>query len=570
MTRPADPDLIVAPPAATGAKTQKSAPGRDRLVVAYIVLAIMALVPGIVGVSGLAPAAEPSAQTLLAALHRELQDISFGRGLRFWLGVAGTTLLVLLLLYPLRKVLAGRRELGSVAGWFHLHMLMGLMAPVLILYHANFGPGSLNSNVALATMLLVVVSGIAGHFVHARANARLHGHKQSARQHLDTLVASLATLEGPHASKRGLVDRLGQFEAGVTATPRSILGHVASLFSIALKRHEFLIDIDWLIAAAGDNGSTRDAQSDHRRRLREQLNRFLAALAATAGKAIAESLWSTWRLMHTPVYLVMLAAIALHVAAVWNLDRPVKSATLPATEMPTPIADPAASRDRSATRAAAAAAIKQVRRPTIAIETSGASTAPSPASNTELTGNVVASQSLARPPDLVVTATVAPVLPAEATKPPPAPTLARRPAPRSATAQEPVETRARPAEQAVAPAEREAAPLYAELQRRIEAPQMGLGAPKPQSLIEHFALWKAKMEAKQFAHSLQETGFELTGKHARAECKSCHTTPPAEAKKDNPRQCIACHKTDDIHRGRRPDCVQCHTTNRWSEIVKRR
>ena len=29
--------------------------------------------------------------------------------------------------------------------------------------------------------------------------------------------------------------------------------------------------------------------------------------------------------------------------------------------------------------------------------------------------------------------------------------------------------------------------------------------------------------------------------------------------------CIACHKGDDIHRGRRPACAQCHTTNRFSE-----
>ena len=62
----------------------------------------------------------------------------------------------------------------------------------------------------------------------------------------------------------------------------------------------------------------------------------------------------------------------------------------------------------------------------------------------------------------------------------------------------------------------------------------------------------------QFDHAKQ-SGFALTGSHARVQCGSCHRRPPSEVKL--PTNCIACHSDDDIHLGqfgRR--CESCHST----------
>ena len=112
--------------------------------------------------------------------------------------------------------------------------------------------------------------------------------------------------------------------------------------------------------------------------------------------------------------------------------------------------------------------------------------------------------------------------------------------------------------------------VYSELQRKTETAPMGLGAPKPRTLAEQIATLKAKQKAGEFAHSNMETGFALTGKHLKADCADCHTAPLKETRQASVRQCIACHKSDDVHRGRRPDCAQCHTTNRWSERIRKR
>ena len=102
-------------------------------------------------------------------------------------------------------------------------------------------------------------------------------------------------------------------------------------------------------------------------------------------------------------------------------------------------------------------------------------------------------------------------------------------------------------------------PAHVEL-RRLTEPPMGLGGARDTTLTERIR----ELKAQRFDHA--RTRFPLTGKHVRVACESCHV----KSLEGTPRDCVACHREDDIHRGRRPDCARCHTTNRWSEIVRRR
>jgi len=43
-----------------------------------------------------------------------------------------------------------------------------------------------------------------------------------------------------------------------------------------------------------------------------------------------------------------------------------------------------------------------------------------------------------------------------------------------------------------------------------------------------------------------------------------------QTRSSNPRACMSCHKEDDVHRGRRPVCANCHTPRSWREIIRRR
>ena len=62
--------------------------------------------------------------------------------------------------------------------------------------------------------------------------------------------------------------------------------------------------------------------------------------------------------------------------------------------------------------------------------------------------------------------------------------------------------------------------------------------------------------------------YPLTGKHQRLDCAACHSKPLRDTRQASVRGCVDCHSKDDIHRGKRPDCAQCHTTVRWSQRIR--
>jgi hypothetical protein len=63
----------------------------------------------------------------------------------------------------------------------------------------------------------------------------------------------------------------------------------------------------------------------------------------------------------------------------------------------------------------------------------------------------------------------------------------------------------------------------------------------------------------KFDHN--KTDLKLTGAHETVTCDACHL---AGHYKQTPKSCVACHMTDDEHRGSRgEDCAKCHTTKEW-------
>jgi hypothetical protein len=62
------------------------------------------------------------------------------------------------------------------------------------------------------------------------------------------------------------------------------------------------------------------------------------------------------------------------------------------------------------------------------------------------------------------------------------------------------------------------------------------------------------------------TTFPLTGAHGDIACADCHIADKFADKLET--QCIACHKSDDEHRGLNgPVCEDCHSTTGWPEAL---
>ena len=96
-------------------------------------------------------------------------------GLGYAFGIIGCSLMLLLLLYPARKYYKPMRYTFKVHHWFRMHMIFGVLGPCFIILHSNFNLGSLNSNIALFSMLLVALSGLIGRYVYQKIHRGLYG-----------------------------------------------------------------------------------------------------------------------------------------------------------------------------------------------------------------------------------------------------------------------------------------------------------------------------------------------------------------------------------------------------------
>ena len=121
---------------------------------------------------------------------RDEQYVVPGTGIGYWIGIAGSVIMLALLLYPLRKKFAKVAGLGTIATWFKLHMVLGIFGPLLIILHSNFELKAMNSIVATAAMLIVVASGLVGRFLYSRVHRGLYGAKAEARALLSDAAAS--------------------------------------------------------------------------------------------------------------------------------------------------------------------------------------------------------------------------------------------------------------------------------------------------------------------------------------------------------------------------------------------
>jgi hypothetical protein len=536
---------------------------RHRLALFYAGVSVMVLVPGFLIKAGIAWPGDTVMARMLAALGSALADIQFGSGLRFWLGVTGATMMALLLVYPLRKVFSRTRLLGSVGGWFQMHILFGLLGPVCILYHCNFGHGSTNANVALWSMLLVALSGIAGIFVYGRASRDFYGTRQQALQHRDAILAALSAYDRDGPGLDALAAAFETFEAGLLTPRRGVVR--CTIARLRLERSRLVI-AQMITDIIEDSARRSEHSQDDIRRSKGPifalLRRYLAVARAAASQSVREQIWARWRMFHMPVFLIMIVAASLHVIAVWDMGGPSSVNTAlerradadPGVSNTVITARAAETRDEIETLLRQDTAQSVAPRPPVLLAKPQLVTA-RPKPSLGITTKPVSVVAITARADQSATPGQAPTATTDAMLRRTAPALkpaAAVPPPTPVANQTGIEA------------------VYAELQRREGAQPMALGGAKPRTLEDQIAALKSLRDNKQFFHSESETGFPLTGKHLKVECASCHTAPLRETRQPEPRACVNCHKNDDVHSGRRPDCAQCHTTNRWNQIVRRR
>jgi hypothetical protein len=237
-------------------------------------------------------------------------------GFGYALGIIGGSMMLALLIYPLRKRKPSLAFLGSIRAWFRIHMVLGVVGPLAILYHSNFSLGATNSNVALACMLIVAGSGLVGRYLYARIHHGLYGRRASLKE-LTRDAERLRQHSGELQLLPGLMGEIEKAEKHIGA-PSVML--VRPLLAVWRQRSELRRMKRLTRHAVGIAAARSTVVGKQRERLTRAAHRYIEARLVAARRVAefesSERLFSAWHVLHMPLFLMLVVVGIVHVFAV--------------------------------------------------------------------------------------------------------------------------------------------------------------------------------------------------------------------------------------------------------------
>lgn len=279
---------------------------------------------GIVGVFTIAGFFIVYPQTLYKP-GEELFDFGYN------LGLAGGLMMLVLLLYPLRKRWRFLENFGFLPSWFKWHMVLGILGPLTIVFHSTyhvyipyFNPtGSINAAVAMYCMLLVSGSGTFGRFFYTKIHHGLYG-RQTTVNELRTALQQSGEVKSlfhfaPHIEKsledfRAAGERYGK-SSGLGLGNFIFMSIKARILSMSLTR-----ELHQIMQAQANASHFTAAQRQGMEELfgdyRLKIDDYLEAVRDAAQFHTYERMFSWWHIFHIPLVYMMVFSAFYHVYAV--------------------------------------------------------------------------------------------------------------------------------------------------------------------------------------------------------------------------------------------------------------
>ena len=247
---------------------------------------------------------------LIAAgiLLRDELDVSAADGLGYALGIVGLSAMTILLGYSLRKRFKWLRRAGPLRKWFELHLILGLIGPTAILYHAGFELGSMNSTISLACVLAVSGSGVGGRYLYGRMHRTLAGPRRTVANYTRSAVAALKPIESVLERVPAARQEIDAFASTATTDP--------SLFTLPFRAATMRLRS--LRVKRRVLRSIRDSARPHvvAPAVREAISEFFSELNRGVELRLFEKLFALWHAIHVPLTVILFISAAIHVVAV--------------------------------------------------------------------------------------------------------------------------------------------------------------------------------------------------------------------------------------------------------------
>lgn len=247
------------------------------------------------------------------------------------LGLAGGVMLLILLLYPLRKRVRLFDNLGALPSWFKWHMVLGILGPMTIIFHSTYHVyipyihpmGSPNAAVAMLCMLLVSGSGTFGRFFYTKIHHGLYG-RQSTMNEMRAELEQSGDVKSLFSFAPGIEKELEDFRARADVyADKSSVGFVNFIvigFQTALLSRSLSKQLHRIMHKHANekqfSAEQRHAMEKMFREYRDKISSYLNAVRNAAQFHTYERLFSWWHIFHIPLVYMMVFSAVYHVYAV--------------------------------------------------------------------------------------------------------------------------------------------------------------------------------------------------------------------------------------------------------------
>jgi hypothetical protein len=237
-------------------------------------------------------------------LHEDLKPTGpFGHGF----GIVGTLLILSgVTLYSSRKRLRIFSGFGNIRYILHIHMLLCLFGPALVLFHTTFKFGGLVA-VSFWSMSAVVASGVIGRYLYVQIPKEISGNSLSIMELQKEFAALGEAIKAGLATDASILEKIDAIARPPDAAGRMGLLGVLRFFVVSdlTRRTKQRLLFQRLRNRADDPAAVK--------RLRHLATRRIVLGRRIAFLEQIQQLFHYWHVIHLPFSIVMVVILFIHV-----------------------------------------------------------------------------------------------------------------------------------------------------------------------------------------------------------------------------------------------------------------
>jgi hypothetical protein len=188
-----------------------------------------------------------------------------------------------------------------------------VLGPSLILFHANFGLGALNSNVALICMLIVAGSGLLGRYFYTRIHHGLYGSQATIQELQQESTWTLAELKTQLQFYPQFQQSLKDYESAAIKAGRGLFS-VITIPWFDIRSHFSYLKL-WRQCRRAIRAEIAEPawQRQLLNQVKHNLRSYFSAVRKMAEFGFYTRLFSLWHVLHLPLFVMMLITGIIHV-----------------------------------------------------------------------------------------------------------------------------------------------------------------------------------------------------------------------------------------------------------------